>query len=227
MSRAARVALLFVGLGALVWLGREAGGYLPEFVKWVNGLGFWGPLIFMLIYALGVVLWVPSSLLTLAAGAIFDLVPGTIYVFVAATVGSSLAFLGARYLARAAVASRLAGNERFAAIDRGIGEQGLKVVFLLRLSPVFPFTPLNFLLGLTRVGFRDYVLASVGMIPATVLYVYYGKVAGDVAKLAGGAAPERGLAAWVLLGLGLVATLAVSMLVARAAKQALAEEIES
>ena len=111
---------------------------------------------------------------------------------VAATLGASAAFLVSRYVARGFVERRLAGNERFAAIDRAIGTEGRKIVLLLRLSPVFPFNLLNYALGLTRVRFADYLVASVGMLPGTLLYVYYGKVAGDVARLAGGAAVPRG-----------------------------------
>lgn len=227
LSRRAISRFLLAGLaiGALVWLARVAGDQLPVFAAWVEGLGFWGPAAFMLVYAAGVALWIPGSLLTLAAGAIFDLLPGTVYVFVAATSGSCVAFLVARYVARGAVERRLARSERFEAIDRAIGSQGFKIVFLLRLSPAFPFTPLNYLLGLSCVRFRDYLLASFGMLPATVLYVYYGKIAGDVAQLAGGAAPERGLAGWALLALGLAATCAVTLIVTRAARTALKDAI--
>jgi uncharacterized membrane protein YdjX (TVP38/TMEM64 family) len=133
------------------------------------------------------VAFVPASLLTLAAGAIFGIPAGTLYVFVAATVGSCLAFLVSRYLARVAVERRIEGNPKFAAIDRAVGRQGRRIVFLLRLSPVFPFNLLNYALGLTRVRFVDYAVAAVGMLPGTLLYVYLGKVAGDVAALAGGA----------------------------------------
>jgi uncharacterized membrane protein YdjX (TVP38/TMEM64 family) len=96
-------------------------------------------------------------------------------------------------------------------------------VFLLRLSPLFPFVLLNYALGLTTVRFADYLLAAVGMIPGTILYVYYGKLAGDVAALAGGAAVARGPGYWVVLGLGLVASIVVATVVARTAKRALAE----
>ena len=199
---------------------------MPELVAWVAGLGVWGPVAFVAIYALAVVLWVPGSLLTLCAGAFFDLLAGSTYVFVGATLGSAMAFLIARYLARARVERWLAHDQRYRAIDRGIARQGFKIVFLLRLSPLVPFTPLNFVLGLTRVRFSEYLAASPGMIPATVLYVYYGKVVGDVAALAGGALPERGPGDWLLLGLGLVATGAATWVVTRAARRALAEEIE-
>jgi uncharacterized membrane protein YdjX (TVP38/TMEM64 family) len=169
------------------------------------------------------VAFVPGSLLTLAAGAIFGLGWGTAYVFVAATLGAAAAFLVARHLVRGAVERRLAGDARFAAIDRAIAHEGRRIVFLLRLSPVFPFNLLNYALGLTRVRFADYVVASLGMIPGTILYVYYGKLAGDVAALAGGAKVEKGPAYWAVLALGLVATAAVTALVTRTARRALRE----
>jgi uncharacterized membrane protein YdjX (TVP38/TMEM64 family) len=212
-------------VGALLALGRLAGAEIPRFAAWVNGLGIWGPVVFVLGYAAAVVAFAPGSVLTLAAGAIFGLVKGAVLVFVAAVLGSCAAFLVARYVARAAVERRLAREPRFAAIDRAVGREGRKIVFLLRLSPVFPFTLLNYLLGLTRVGFADYALASVGMIPGTVLYVYYGKLAGDVAALAGGAAPARaaGPGYWTVLALGLAATVAVTWVVTRTATRALRE----
>ena len=97
-------------------------------------------------------------------------------------------------------------------------------MFLLRLSPVFPFVFLNYALGLTRVRLLDYALACFGMLPGTLLYVYYGKVVGDVAALAAGAAAERGAAHYVVLGLGLVATLVVTTVVTRIAQRALREQ---
>src|SRR4029450_2446726 len=147
---------------------------------------------------------------------------GTLFVFAGAVLGASLAFLIARYLARAAIERRLAGNERFTAIDGAVARQGRKIVFLLRLSPVFPFNLLNYALGLTNVRFVDYVVASIGIIPGTLLYVYYGKLAGDVAALAGGAPVERGAGYYAVLVLGLVATIVATALVTRTARRALA-----
>lgn len=207
----------------LVVVGRLAGGYLPGFAAWVNGLGVWGPVVFVLGYALAVVAFVPASLLTLAAGAIFGIGKGVLLVFIAAVLGSATAFLIARYVARDAIERRLAGNPRFGAVDRAIGVEGRKIVFLLRLSPLVPFTFLNYALGLTRVRFADYLLASPGMLPGTLLYVYYGKLAGDVAALAGGAPVEKGAGYYAVLGLGLVATIAVTAYVTRIARRALAE----
>ncbi len=219
----ARLALALAVLAALLGLGRIAGGYLEEFARWVDGLGAYGPAVFIAGYALAVVAFVPAALLTLAAGAIFGVAEGVVYVFAAAVIGSALAFLIARYAARAAVEQRIAGDARFAAIDRAIGAQGRRIVFLLRLSPAFPFTLLNYALGLTRVRLADYLAASPGMLPGTLLYVYYGKLAGDVASLAGGAASERGAAYWAVLALGLAATIAVTAVVTRLARRALRE----
>jgi uncharacterized membrane protein YdjX (TVP38/TMEM64 family) len=181
--------------------------------------------VFILGYAVAVVAFVPGALSTLAAGAIFGVVWGVVWVFIAAVLGSSLAFLIARYVARDAIARRLASNPRFAAVDRAVGREGRKIVFLLRLSPLFPFTFLNYALGLTTVRFADYVLATPGMIPGTILYVYYGKLAGDVAALAGGAPVERGAGYWAVLALGLVASIAVATVVGRMAKRALGEAV--
>jgi uncharacterized membrane protein YdjX (TVP38/TMEM64 family) len=220
---AVRILIGVAVVAALLALGRVAGGYLPRFAAWVEGLGPWGPVVFILGYAAAVVAFVPGSILTLAAGAIFGLLKGTIYVFIAATLGSALAFLVARNVARRAIERRLAGNPRFAAIDRAVAAQGRRIVFLLRLSPAFPFTLLNYALGLTQVRFADYLIASIGMLPGTLLYVYYGKLAGDVAALAGGAPVEKNAGYYAVLVLGLVATVVVTTIVTRTARRALKE----
>jgi uncharacterized membrane protein YdjX (TVP38/TMEM64 family) len=219
----ARLALGGIALVAMVALGRSAGHLVPTFVAWVHQLGPAGPVIFIVGYSAAVVAFVPAVLFTLAAGAIFGLVWGTVYAFVAAVIGSIVAFLVARYGARTRIEKYFAGDARFEAIDRAVAEQGLWIVFLLRLSPVFPFVALNYLLGLTRVALRDYALASFGMIPGTLLYVYYGKVAGDVVALSGGQAPDRGVEYYSVLVLGLAATVAATILVTRIAHRALGE----
>ncbi len=221
--RARQIAIALGALALLIVLAREAGHYLPALAQWVEELGVWGPLAFIVAYAAAVVAFVPGVLLTLAGGAIFDLGWGTLYVFTAAVLGSSAAFLISRYLARGLVERRFSKSPRFAALDRAIGDQGLKIMFLLRLSPAFPFSFMNYAIGLTGIRFRDYLLASVGMLPGTVLYVYYGKLVGDVAALASGVAPERDAGYYAVLALGLAATVAVTALVARTASRALRE----
>lgn len=220
-----RWGLLAAGLIALLVAGRSVGDLVPRFAAWVDGVGVWGPVVFVIGYAVATVAFVPGSLLTLAAGALFGLLEGTVYVFAGASTGAALAFLVSRYLARDAVERRLRGHPRFATIDRAIGREGLKIVTLLRLSPVFPFNLLNYALGLTRVRFVDYLVASLGMIPGTFLYVYYGKALGTLAAVAGGAEIERGAGYWVVLSLGLVATVVVTTFVTRIARRALRGEV--
>jgi uncharacterized membrane protein YdjX (TVP38/TMEM64 family) len=194
---------------------------VTEFITRLSGLGAWAPLAFVVGYILATVAFVPGSILTLAAGALFGLWKGAVLAFIAATLGAAAAFLVARHLARDFVHRRLGGDLRVAAIDRAIGDHGRKIVFLLRLSPAFPFNLLNYLLGLTTVRFTDYLIASLGMLPGTFLYVYYGKVVGDVARLAG-PNPVRGTPAYyALLGVGLAATIAVVAVVTRAARHTL------
>lgn len=216
-----RTAGLVVGtlaaVAALFLVGRYLGGYVEGFLAWIEGLGAWAPIVFMVGYAIATVAFIPGSVLTLAAGALFGLFWGTVYAWTGATVGAALAFLVARYAARGWVERKLEGKPRFARLDRSIETDGGKIVALLRLAPVFPFVLLNYALGLTRVRFPSYLLASFAMLPGTLLYVYYGHV--------GRAALEGGKTAWdwILLGIGLVAVLAVIVVVTRKAQRALAD----
>jgi uncharacterized membrane protein YdjX (TVP38/TMEM64 family) len=216
-----KLALALGGLAALIALGRVAGGRLDEFRAWIDGLGAAAPIVFAVCYALGVVAFLPGSALTLAGGAVFGVAKGTAIVFGAAVLGSSLSFLIARYVARGFVEQRIAGNAQFAAIDRAIGQQGRKIVFLLRLSPVFPFSLGNYALGLTRVSLADYVLAAAGMLPGTLLYVYIGSLAGDVTSAAASGGADTGET--VLKVVGLAATVIVTWFVTRIARRALAD----
>ncbi len=222
---ALRVGAVVVLIAALLLFGRRVAGYLPEFTAWVDGLGVWGPIVFVLGYTVATVAFIPGSLLTLAGGAIFGLAEGTALVFVGASLGATAAFLASRYLVRGAIEKRVAAEPRFAAIDRAVGREGFKIVLLLRLTPVVPFVLLNYALGLTRVRLGDYVRAFIGMLPATLLYVYYGKVVGDVAEIAAGVGNERGWGDHALLGVGLIATVAATTIIVRIARRALREEV--
>lgn len=220
MSRGKLALYIVLGLAVaalLVLGGRQLGVYIPQFRAWIEGLGALAPVVFILGYAVATVAFIPGSALTVAAGAIFGIVEGTIYTLAGATLGASAAFLVARYVARGAIERRISGNPRFAAIDEAVGREGFKIVALLRLSPVLPFNLLNYALGLTRVRFLHYLAASVAMLPGTLLYVYSGAAVGD---LAGGAGNR------VLLGIGLVATIVVTTFVTRLAGRALRQEIE-
>lgn len=196
---------------------------LREALVWIEQLGAWGQVLFVAIYIVATVLLVPGSALGLGAGALFGVVRGSLLVSLASTLGATCAFLLGRYLARDWVGKKIEGNASFAAIDRAVAAEGWKIVFLTRLSPVFPFTLLNYAFGLTRVSLRDYVLASwIGMMPGTVMYVYLGSVA-----RAGVADRQRTPAEWTLYAVGLLATIAVAVIATRIARRALARRTTS
>ena len=220
------LALAVAGV-AIVLLGRSASTQVIAFAEWVDTLGAWGPVVFIVGYVLAAIAFVPGSVLTIGAGTIFGVVAGTAYVFVAATLAACAAFLLARTVARKAIEKRIAGNARFAAIDRAIGRDGRRIAFLLRLSPVFPFSLLNYALGLTRIGFADYAVACIGMLPGTLLYVYIGSLAGDLAAVAAGTASTEGSGLRrAFFVAGLVVTAIVTVLITRIARRALAEATE-
>ena len=196
---------------------------LKSALDWIGNLGPWAPVIFVGLYVVATVLFVPGSVLTLGAGAVFGVALGSVYVSISATLGATAAFLVGRYLARDAIARKIEKHEKFATIDRAVADEGWKIVLLTRLSPVFPFTLLNYAFGLTRVKLSHYVLASwLGMIPGTVMYVYLGSLVN-----LGTGHRQRTTVEWVLYGIGLLATVTVTVFVTRLARRTLAKKIGS
>src|SRR5215471_19039521 len=194
---------------------------LKAALDWIGKLGPWGPVIFIGLYVVATVFFIPGSVLTLGAGALFGVALGSVCVSISATLGATAAFLVGRYLARDAIARKIEKNQTFVTIDRAVADEGWKIVLLTRLSPVFPFTLLNYAFGLTRVKLSHYVLASwIGMIPGTVMYVYLGSLVN-----VGAGHRQRTTGEWVLYGVGLLATVAVTVFVTRVAKSALAKKI--
>ena len=186
------------------------------------------PIIFMLIYIVATVAFLPGSVLTLGAGVLFGIVKGSILVFFGATIGATLAFLVGRYVARGWISKKIEGNQKFKAIDQAVGKEGLKIVLLTRLSPVFPFNLLNYGLGVTGVSLKDYVLGSVGMIPGTIMYVYIGSLAGSLATIGGETQSDvNPVAQWAIRIIGFVATVGVTLYVTKIARKALDESIEN
>lgn len=211
--------LLLVGIGFL-FLPVKAWTLLLQ--SWIQSLGWIGPFVFATIYVIATMLLIPGSALTLAAGAIFGLWIGAATVIVGANLGAFCSFLLAKTKLRAKVQEWAAANPKFAALDRSIGQNGFKMVTLTRLSPAFPFTLLNYLLGVTSVKTLPYVLANfVGMLPATFLYVYLGSLAGET--LTGAATGGAGTFQFILKIVGLLATIAVVVVVTRIARKAIAE----
>lgn len=198
---------------------------LTEALAWIDGLGTVGAIAFILLYIVATVAFLPGSIVTLGAGVVFGVVAGSIYVFIGATLGATLAFLIGRYVARGWVTKKIEGNTQFQAVDKAVGREGLKIVLLTRLSPVFPFNLLNYAFGITGVSLRDYVLGSVGMIPGTIMYVYLGSLAGNLATIGAGEAPSNPTITWTIRILGFLATVAVTLYVTRIARKALQESI--
>lgn len=207
-----------VAAALLLPLGRWA----LALVEWIRSAGALGVLVFALAYVLATLLLLPGSLLTASAGFTFGPALGTLVVSPVSALAATLAFLLGRSVARGWVTRRIARYPRFAVVDRAIGESGFKMVLLLRLSPLFPFSLLNYALGLTSVRARDYVAASLlGMLPVTFLYVYLGSVVTSAGELLGGARPAAGLGMHLLRAGGLLATVLVVALITRVARQAL------
>ena len=200
---------------------------LHHTLLWMQNLGTVGAIAFIPIYVIATISLVPGSILTLSAGLLFGVTWGSIYVLIGAILGETLAFLLGRYLARDWITRKIEGNQTFLALDRALKREGLKIIFLARLSPVFPFSLFNYAFGLTGISLRDYFLGSIGIIPMTITYVYLGSLAGDLATI-GTATPSTNPALqWTLRIIGLIATIVVTVYLTRLARQALAESLSS
>lgn len=217
------VVMVFLAI-AVRFLNLQA--WLPIVLARVDSLGIWAPIAFIGIYVIATLCLIPGSLLTLGAGVLFGVVWGAIYTFLGASLGAIAAFCTSRYLARTWLTKQIGSNEKFQAVDQAVGREGLKIVLLTRLSPVLPFTWLNYAFGLSQVSFSDYAIGCIGMIPATVMYVYIGSLLGDLAALvSGGTGRSRTTAELVLLGVGLVATVIVTLYITQIARKALNQKV--
>lgn len=218
---AAVVALVLFAAALFLPVGR----WLLSVVDYVRDAGAIGFVLYMVIYVAATVLFIPGSILTMAAGFLYGVSGGMALVVPAAIVGATLAFLLGRSVARDAVAERVATTRWFRAVDDVTGSDGFKIVLLLRLSPVVPFSLINYALGVTKVRTRDYVVASaIGILPGTLLYVYLGSVVTTAAQLLKGGG-DSGVWGRVLFWGGLVATLVVTVLITRLARRRLAREL--
>lgn len=226
-----KVKLAAVGGAIVIALALAKHFHVQEFLQsaleQVKALGPWGPALFVIIYVIAAVSFIPGSFLTLGAGAIFGLLWGFVAVSVGSIAGAVAAFLIGRYLARDSISKKIEGNEKFKAIDSAVAKEGWKIVLLVRLSPIFPFNLVNYAFGLTKVCLKEYFLASwIGMIPGTLMYVYLGSVAGDLAAAGAGARSKTPME-WLLYGVGLAATVLVTVYVTRIAKKALESKVQT
>ncbi len=209
------IAILFWGIGQL-----PINEWISAFEGVLKGLGVMAPILYFCVYIISCIALLPGSALTLLAGAIWGVVKGTILVSVSSVAGATVACLIGRYFAREKVEKQMEKFPKFKAVADSLGEGGLKLVTLVRLSPAFPFNLLNYMMGVTRVKLKDYVLGSwIGMFPGTVMYVYLGAASKEVlaAQGSGGKTPQE----WALLVVGLAATIAVTVVITRKAKATL------
>lgn len=198
--------------------------WLAPVVLWLADLGSWAPILFVLVYIVATVTLTPAFLLTVGAGAIFGILRGSVVVFIGASLGASTVYVLASPLARSRWLARLTRDRRVAAVRAAVAGEGTRVMFLLRLSPLVPFNVLNYALALSGVRYRDYAVALLGMIPAIVMFTYYGRIVGDVAALAAGVAPPRGPEHYVLRAVGLAAVVVSTTIITRAARRAIERE---
>ena len=202
-------------------------GVLTRALNWINSLGPAAAIVFMVIYIVATVFFIPASILTLGAGVVFGLIKGSIYVYIAASIGASLAFLVGRYIARSWVEKQIEGNQRFKIIDQAVAEEGIKIVLLTRLSPIFPFNLLNYAYGLTKVTFRDYVLGTLGILPGTIMFVYVGSLAKNLATLGSQDVAAPSGIQWTIRIIGFIATVTVTIHVTKLARKALNQKVET
>jgi uncharacterized membrane protein YdjX (TVP38/TMEM64 family) len=194
---------------------------IVRLLEWVQGAGLRGALLCGLAYIPAAVLFVPASVLTLGAGFVFGVAKGTVIVSLGSTAGAAAAFIVARTAGHDWVVGRLARYPAVDAIGRAVESEAFKVVLLTRLSPLFPFNLLNYAFGLSSVPFKTYVLASwIGMLPGTLMYIYLGSAALSVATLLSGEL-RRTPGQQAMFVAGLVATVAVTTIVTRAARRVL------
>jgi uncharacterized membrane protein YdjX (TVP38/TMEM64 family) len=198
--------------------------WIAPLIRELADLGSWGPALFILMYVIAAVVLAPAFVLTFSSGAVFGLWRGTLLTFVGAVLGASAVYAVAAPLARSRVLRWIDRDPRVAATRRAVARDSGWIMFLLRLSPLVPYSLLNYALALSGVRFRDYLLALIGMLPAIIMYAYYGKVAGDVTRIATGVSPPRGTEYYVMMIVGLIATFTATHLIGRAAKKAIAEE---
>jgi uncharacterized membrane protein YdjX (TVP38/TMEM64 family) len=224
------IAIAFTAAPALAQESTTTQGFNPQetlrnALQWIDSLGSVGAIAFIALYIIATVAFLPGSIITLGAGVVFGVVLGSLYVFIGATLGATAAFLVGRYLARGWVSKKIAGNDKFKAIDEAVGKEGFKIVLLTRLSPIFPFNLLNYAFGVTGVSLKDYFLGSVGMIPGTIMYVYIGSLAGSLARIGTEGQATNPTVQWAIRIIGFIATVVVTVYVTRIARKALEKKV--
>jgi uncharacterized membrane protein YdjX (TVP38/TMEM64 family) len=227
-KNAFRIVLGLAIVLAVYWLVQivDARQIIRGALQRIGALGPWAPFWFVLVYIVACLTFFPAVIFTLGAGILFGVIKGTALVSLGATLGAACAFLLSRYLAREWVLRKFSNLPHFRVIDAAVANEGWKIVGLIRLSPAFPFSPLNFVFGLTRIPFLHFVgITWLALIPMSSLFVYLGSLIGEIAAL--GAVPiATGRAKWVVTGIGLTSTIIVTFFVTRIVRRVLSETLE-
>ena len=217
---------------------RAVASTLEAFLDWVEQNVAVGAVTFAAVYAVCTVLFIPGSLLTLGAGYVFaravgqgaGIALGVLVVWAGANVGAAAAFLLGRYVLRDAAGAWYRKFRVMEAVDSAVAEQGLKIVTLLRLSPVVPFTLFNYIMGLTSVGFREYIVGTVvGIVPGTTAFVFIGttlqSIGGDESSEEEEEDSSAATVRLVILIVGAVATLVAVVVISKFAKRELQKHL--
>ncbi len=197
-----RLILLAGLVTAIGWLALHRQIIRPEVLqRELARFALWAPLLFVLLYAFATVLFVPGSILTIAGGALFGPVWGTLLNLSGATLGATAAFAIARYIGADWVARR--AGERLTRLIAGVEGEGWRFVAFVRLVPLFPFNLVNYAFGLTGIGLSEYTITSfICMVPGVVGYTYLGYTGLQAAS------GQAGIIHKILLTLALLAAVA-------------------
>ncbi len=199
--------------------------WMTESMTWIEASGWVGWFGFIVLYAITCVFLLPGSLLTVGAGAAYGFWSGTLLVTIASVAGAALNFATSRYLVHNWFQRKFAHSPKFRALDRAIAHGGWRIVLLSRLSPVLPHSLVSYACGLTTISMTRFTLASwIGFIPISAAYAYTGALLGKIARAKAGL--PHGIESWILYGLGLAATIAVTVYSAKIANEALRTKVD-
>ncbi len=213
----AALALIFILLAQF-----DVHPYVLKLFAWLDSIGMWGPVLFMLIYMLIVVFVLPGILFTMGAGFLFGVVKGSLYVVLANTLGATIAFLIARHFLWKKASQYLLRQPKLKALNDEFMPKGWKIVLITRMMPFFPFKLSNYFFGLTRISLKGFVIGHmIGCWPLTINIVYVGSMAADLATLGTPEAAARSPFEWFVYGVGFVLAAASGIYLAWRAKQVL------
>ena len=201
---------------------------LTSLLQWVDSLGTLGAIAFVAIYIIATTICIPGSIMALAGGALFGKLMGTILVFVSGFLGACCAFGLGRYLLSDWVKKQLEKNSYLKAVNRLVVTEGWKIACLLHLSPIVPFNLLNYVLGTSEITYPNFLLAtSVGILPGVILYVFLGSTIGDLTMVMMGKSDSaNSTIQWVISAIGILATVALTIYLAKIARQHITNKLQ-